>query len=342
MYCRKCGIQIPDDAAACAHCGAPAGGTAPAGTSANLFETGRQHARTILADLQQMDLKKEILPIDGSNARMLRNDFVFWAVTALGIVPLVIVSLQNERDQLTCFALFYAVLWGVIFKNFIIKDQESYRFHFGALFFTGIVGMNLLLAFYQWLVPGFLLKLVENPDPVIRLFGFVFQVGIGEEICKALPVLLYIHWKKDRFNPVSAVLLGAFSGLGFAAFENMSYGQKAILNSFGLTYHYGVRGLVTGVQSAMISSMLRSLSLVFCHAVWAGIFAYFIASALATKKRMGALILIGLLLSATLHGLYDWLCGVQMTLATVVVGFSFVLFYGYVIKIKLAWAPGAD
>ncbi len=196
MYCRKCGIQIPDDAAACAHCGAPVGGAAPAGAGANLFETGRQHARTILADLQQMDLQKEILPIDRSNARMLRNDFVFWAVTALGIVPLVIVSLQNERDQLTCFALFYAVLWGVIFKNFIIKDQESYLFHFGALFFTGIVGMNLLLAFYQWVVPGFLLKLVEHPDPVIRLLGFVFQVGIGEEICKALPVLLYIYWKK--------------------------------------------------------------------------------------------------------------------------------------------------
>ncbi len=45
---------------------------------------------------------------------------------------------------------------------------------------------------------------------------------------------------------------------------------------------------------------------------------------------MGALIIVGILVAAVLHGAYDWLTGLQMTMATV--GFSFVLFYGFLSK----------
>ena len=77
--------------------------------------------------------------------------------------------------------------------------------------------------------------------------------------------------------------------------------------------------------------MLRSLSLVFCHAIWAGIAAYFTAVASIERRRVGALIIVGILVAAVLHGAYDGLTGLQMTLATA--GFSFVLFYGYLSKL---------
>ncbi len=43
---------------------------------------------------------------------------------------------------------------------------------------------------------------------------------------------------------------------------------------------------------------------------------------------------IGLAVSAILHGAYDWLTGIQLTIATGVVILSFVMFYAYLIKLK--------
>jgi RsiW-degrading membrane proteinase PrsW (M82 family) len=133
---------------------------------------------------------------------------------------------------------------------------------------------------------------------------------------------------------MTVILVGVFSGLGFAAFENLMYGKLAILGTLLATEARGAAGLVEGVQVAMVMPMLRSLSLVFCHAVWAGIFAYFLAVATVTGRRWGAMFLVGLLLTATLHGVYDWLCSIQPTMAAFTAGVSFVLFYGYVAKIR--------
>ena len=49
---------------------------------------------------------------------------------------------------------------------------------------------------------------------------------------------------------------------------------------------------------------------------------------------MGALIIVGILVAAVLHGAYDWLTGLQMTMAAAAAGFSFVLFYGYLSKLR--------
>jgi RsiW-degrading membrane proteinase PrsW (M82 family) len=129
-------------------------------------------------------------------------------------------------------------------------------------------------------------------------------------------------------------MIGIFSGLGFAAFENMSYGQSAIYQSALMAKKAGVAGAAAGTRGAMIHVMLRSLSLVFCHATFSGIFAYFVTTGFATGKRFVAMVLIGLSVSAILHGAYDWLTSVQMTMATGVVILSFVLFYAYLTKLN--------
>ena len=80
--------------------------------------------------------------------------------------------------------------------------------------------------------------------------------------------------------------------------------------------------------------MLRSLSLVFCHAVWAGTFAYFLAMAFVSGRRWVPLVIIGLLVPAVLHGAYDWFASMQPTVAALIAGGSFMLFYGYVAKLR--------
>ncbi|MEZ4958000.1 MAG: PrsW family glutamic-type intramembrane protease [Saprospiraceae bacterium] len=303
-------------------------------TPANLFETGSQQAKVIFNDLKSIRFSEEVLPIDGNNALLLAKDFVFWAVTLLGIIPLLIVTVEDGYAQLTMFALFFAAVWGVIFKRFILNDAGSLKWPVAALFFSGIVGIWLLLLVYRLILPDFYLHLADSKNSMVSLFGFVFQVGIWEEMFKAIPLVIFLKMNNQKLDPLHLVTIGVFSGLGFAAFENLHYGDNAVASAYSLTRDYGVTGLVSGVQNAMVLTMLRAVSLVFCHGVFSGIVAYFVATAMMRKERVGALIVLGVGVAAVLHGLYDWLAGIQPTIAALLAGFSFALFYGYLSKLR--------
>jgi RsiW-degrading membrane proteinase PrsW (M82 family) len=302
--------------------------------ASTLAAASQHHAKTVIDDLRQMDWKAEVLPIDRSNIALLMRDIVFWSVTLLGVIPLLIVTIENTNAQLTAFALFFAGIWGFLFRKFILKGTADWKHLIGTLLFTGIVGINILLWLYRHVFPRSYLRLSHSDSLVVSLLGFILQVGIWEELCKVLPVLLFLVWKRRTVSPSTLVAIGVFSGLGFAAFENVSYGQQSVLSSYSLAMRYGGRGLVAGVNNAMVTAMLRSLSLVFCHAVWAGTFAYFMSVAAATHRRWGALFVVGLAVSAILHGAYDWFAGLQPTASALLAGLSFVLFYGYVSKLR--------
>ncbi len=318
-----------------------AGGKALAREIGTWAGVGTQQARAALADFREMNFRKEVIPIDGSNFGSLTGDFAFWAVALLGVMPLMIRTFEDQHVQLTLFALFFAALWGVIFKHFVVKHEGSWKLPVASLFFTGLVGLNLLLLIYNYL-PKSYVEMPSSKDLFISLFGYVVQVGVCEELIKFLPVLIYVLWKRSQADPFTIVLLGIFSGLGFAAFENLGYAQKAIRLAFGLTVagaqsagREGLEaGFAAGVEGAMITAMARSLSLVFTHAVWAGVFAYFFAAAFVAGRRWIALLVVGLLVSAVLHGTYDWFCTMQPTIAAVIAGGSFVLFYGYLVKLR--------
>ena len=296
-----------------------------------------KQASAVLADLRSMDFKAEIAPIDSNILALIKKDFVFWAVSLLAIVPLVLVTLNDTQSQLTGFLLFFAAIWGVIFKKFIVDENSSWLLPITALFFTGIIGIRILLFTYEYL-PDFYTKLPSSENIFVAFIGGIFQTGICEELCKIVPVLIYIFWKKRTAQPLTIVLLGVFSGLGFAAFENMHYANRAVLNSAYLTYNHGAAGLQEGVTGAMVNVLLRSMSLVFVHAIYSGIFSYFIALGHITQKRRVALALVGLLVAATVHGLYNSFWQVQNTLPAIVTATAFMLFYSYLTKLRLVMA----
>ena len=304
--------------------------------------TAKKHASAFLSDLKSLNFREEVVPIDEKNFGLLIRDYVFWCVTLLGVVPLLIGTIESQQYQLVTFALFFAVLWGVVFKYFIVRGSSTWPSLLTALFATGIVGIYMMLKLYEHALPEAYVKLPSSESGLVRLFGFVFQVGVCEELCKALPVIGYLVWKRGRVDASTAILVGIFSGLGFAAFENMHYGDKSTVTSYVLTRKYGAEGLVTGVRSAMITVMLRSVSLVFCHAVWSGIVAYFLAMGCLTGRRRGALFLVGLLTAAVLHGLYDWLATVQATLAALVVAASFMLFDADLSKLRTLTSSASE
>ncbi len=302
--------------------------------SLELIKKGREEADNLIKDFSSMHFKEEILPIDSSNFAALVKDMVFWGVTMLGITPLFIVTLTDIQAQMTLFALFFALVWGVIFKLYILRDHSSWKLPLFSLFFTGIAGIWLLLFIYKHALPEGYLELSRSKNFLASLAGFVFQVGLWEELLKALPLLILLFWKRASLNPNQLITMGVFSGLGFAAFENLHYGERAIVSSYALTSLYGAEGLASGVQNAMILVMLRAVSLVFCHGVWSGIVGYFVAAAMVRQRRLIAFILLGLGISSILHGVYNWFAEIQPTVAAAIAGLSFCLFYGYLSKFK--------
>jgi RsiW-degrading membrane proteinase PrsW (M82 family) len=293
-----------------------------------------EQAAHLLADLRALDFREEVIPLDETNLRALTRSYVFWSASLLGVVPLLIGTFQDPNQQLTAFALFFAVLWGVIFKSFIVPVPRHWPKLAASLFFTGIAGIFSLLFIYEKFLPESYLSLVNSKSPTVRLLGYVFQVGFWEELTKSVPVLFYVWSRRSAANPMLAVLIGVFSGLGFAAFENMQYGERSVAQSALLTMQFGAKGAQAATTFAMSNVMLRSLSLVFVHAVLSGIVAYFLAMAARTGRRWAALFLVGLATAAVLHGLYDWLLGIQPTFAACIVVMSFMLFFAYTTKLK--------
>ena len=293
-----------------------------------------KHAASVLSDLRTMDLSSEIAPLDAHTFAVIRKDFVFWAVSLLAVVPLILVTLTDMEMQLTGFLLFFAAIWGMIFKKFIIEESGGWKLPLASLFFTGIIGIRGLVFVCDYL-PDSYIKMADSTNLFTMIVGCVLQTGLCEELCKIVPVLAYLLWKRSAARPLTIVLVGVFSGLGFAAFENMQYANGQIVRSAALTIEHGAAGLQAGVKGAMINVMLRSMSSVFEHAVYTGIFAYFIALAFVTGKRRVALALVGLLVAATVHGLYNAFWSIQTTLPSLITALAFMLFYAYLTKLRL-------
>jgi RsiW-degrading membrane proteinase PrsW (M82 family) len=315
----------------------------PAGTVQNILDSFRQ-----------TDFKKEIIPVDAENAFGLFKDPIFWVILVLGVLPLLIVAVQDGSFQLYGLLFFFAMLWGGILRGLVLKSSDSVVLPICAFFVTGVVGVSCLTFLYNGYLPSFYTNMANSGNnTLIRLIGYIFQVGFCEELCKIVPVVLYLIWKRKKASPMMMLLIGVFSGLGFAAFENVSYAMGHIFagaENFVQTLE-GISGAQNEEQiaqqvqigsvnaarqtlSAMTSMILRSVSLVFAHAIWTGIFSYYIVCAMTSGKRWAVFCCLGLVVPMVLHGVYDWLCDLEPGFAALLVGGSFFLFYGYLSKIR--------
>src|SRR5690606_36179351 len=121
-------------------------------------------------------------------------------------------TLTNMHHQFTAFALFFAVLWGVVLKYFVVRSREAWGILVASLFFTGMVGIPVLLWVYGHLLPESYLQMAGSERGLVSLLGFIFQVGLWEELCKSIPAFAYLAWKRRDARPMTAMMVGIFSG----------------------------------------------------------------------------------------------------------------------------------
>jgi RsiW-degrading membrane proteinase PrsW (M82 family) len=308
--CVRCGAALPAGAMACPSCGSPVVlETAPAparppssgAAAVGLWETVRE----LIAEYASLDTLSALL-----------RSPKFWLLYSLAAMPVVFQWIEVGAQGMF---FYFAFFWAVVFHRLVTPEPGTVRLATSTCAATAFVVMPALLAWIQ-LPPYVTNSLIQPGSPLpLRLTGFIFGVGVREEIAKVSPVL-FLVWMarraRRRLSLRQGLFLGAASGLAFAALENIEYLRQfqeidIIRDSLGIYSQLTFEGGVT-----------RLLLTPFMHGAWAGISGYFVAWGERDLRRRRALRISGVLLAAIMHGTYNTFA--QLPLATLLaIGFTF-------------------
>jgi len=230
---------------------------------------------------------------------------------------------SSLQDIAWILGIYYAFIWGIVLYNLIKPAQFSLKLALQCVCFTAFIGIPLLLIIQK--VPPFNLfyLAIKSSNIISQLVGFILGVGLLEEICKALPVYLFLLNKGKLNEPLTPAFYGAMSGLGFAIAEGAHY---------SLVYATNLVGGNLTLTGHVLFTTVRFISLPLIHAIWAGIVGYFLGLAAINPSRKNPIIFIGIVIAAVLHGLYDVFASSLIGLA--ILAFSILLFVTYLRRSK--------
>jgi RsiW-degrading membrane proteinase PrsW (M82 family) len=162
---------------------------------------------------------------------------------------------------------------------------------------TAVIAVPLLLA---WLGPE---PEVGQSDPAAhRLWGFIFGVGVREELCKAATLVLLLIVGRVahlHFSAREGALYGAMSGLAFAAAENL----EALRRLSPLEEITQAHGMPANATVAVALSRLALTPL--AHACWSATVGYACTMPLTSERLRLPVVGLALMAVVVLHGLYD-------------------------------------
>jgi protease PrsW len=216
------------------------------------------------------------------------------AIALIGLLPLFLLVVFAGRGDVKAaywgLALYVSVLWAVFFYYVFPAPRILLRQAALCFFVTGVISIAVLLMAYKVPPLNWMVRFTQSPSLLGQTFGYIFGVGIPEELCKAL-VLFFMVRRRVLLPPQALLFYGLMSGLGFGIYE-------------GINYQMG-RNLAGSKASYYLNNILRLTSLPFLHAIWTGIAGYFIGFAYQYPRRKYGLLVIAIGLPSLLHGLYD-------------------------------------
>ena len=153
---------------------------------------------------------------------------------------------------------------------------------------------NLVLSFVLGLVAAGISKELGLRLDAVALAGenslallayAVFAIGPIEELAKMLPFLIVVLRFKAFDDPLDGIVYASFIALGYAAVENYFYLE-----------------FLTALESAA-----RGFAGPVIHILFASIWAHWVTRAYLARKSWWGPALLGFVLAALLHGLYDFM-----------------------------------
>lgn len=283
-----------------------------------------EHKGNLLKQIS--DIGKElILPPMTFTKEPWRQDNKLFVLSLIGIsmsVILVIAELFSPHMIFYSIALYFSAVWGLLFHYLFKTTQVNLKLATLIFFVTqGVIivayncfGISSWNPFYYFL---------DSTDGLVQLCSYILGVGLVEETVKFLPVLFILIKSKTVITPQTAVYYGLISGISFGVFEGVQYQTGVNLaimannpNEVGYAYSF-------------LYNIARLTCLPFIHAIWAGISSYFGAFAFLYPRYRRSLFALAILIPSTLHGFYDYFCGISQILTIPVVLIAVILLMVY-------------
>ena len=202
--------------------------------------------------------------------------------TALYVVlfyPLVLIDILNFYD-LVLVSL--SILPGFFIMSFIYNldklDKEP-LWLLAIAFILGAVNLHLDINILEYLLSS---KEVENTFLSAGIEALT--VSTTEEILKFLVVMLIIYPNKYFDEPFDGIVYSVFVGMGFATAENLTF----------------------VLQGSASLAIMRMISAVPAHFVFAVIMGYYLGKAKSNKKAQLIFIVLSILIPIIFHALYDY------------------------------------
>jgi len=229
------------------------------------------------------------------------------AIAGIGLLPLVIYAAfgggAHVGNAFWAMALYFSVLWALFFY-YVFPTPEA-RFTIASLcfFVTGVVSIGLLLQLYDIWPLSALFRWTRSGHPaLVQWMGFVFGVGVPEELCKAL-VLFFVAKRFAPLPPQAMLFYGLMAGLGFGIYEGISY--QTSHNFRFASDAAGLRDPATFAAEYYLLNLIRLTTLPLLHAIWTGMAGYFIGFAAQFPERKRGLLIVAIGVPALLHGSYN-------------------------------------
>ncbi len=181
--------------------------------------------------------------------------------------------------------LILAILPGLLISWYIYRmdrHEREHRIHLIACF---ILGMLLTLPATRLESWSALLGINYPSSMELKLIASIMVVAIGEELGKALVLVLYPLHRPFFNEPIDGIVYAVMIGMGFATLENIFYATQ-----FGLG-----------------TTILRAFTAVPAHALFSVIIGYFAGLAWLHPERQARLLTQGLLIAIAFHAVYDFL-----------------------------------
>ena len=276
-----------------------------------------------------VSLREAVLLDKITGSEIIRSP-VFRFLVFVAVVPLAIEILQGNHAILYGLALWSMALWSLLLYRLFADRDLSFQLAFGTVLFTCFIGLPIL---ELWLftpidITGWL---ITRNFLAFRLSGYVFGVGVREELTKAIPLILLALFTTKMRKPINGLLLGMMSGIGFAGAENVYYVFRTLEESLRAMKETGMAGYLV---MPVYNNVVRMAMTPFLHACFSAIFGYFIALGISQRRHRFVFFVLGLSLSSLLHGLYDTFVGESPLLGVVIQCGAFFLVMTYILKAR--------
>ena len=203
-------------------------------------------------------------------------------VTALYVVllyPLVLIDILNLYD-LVLVSL--SILPGFLIMSLIYNLDEQDKEPLWLLAIAFILGaVNLYLDIN---ILEYLLSSINVQNNFLSTAIEALTVSTTEEVLKFLVVILIIYPNKNFDEPFDGIVYSVFVGMGFATAENLTF----------------------VLQGSASLAIMRMISAVPAHFVFAVIMGYYLGKAKSNKKAQLIFIVLSLLIPIIFHALYDY------------------------------------